>query len=486
MRMCCGSKIHNLHGPSNSDKPTSRPVTLLAGGSLSPATHQPRITSMEENVMGTNDVALGRASWIVVSVLLMTFSVSCSFTGLHVLNFCKTFDELPLTASVQTSPIVGLENLGTIKVMNGSGTATLDHGDFIRVEHGVAIPDYANKATVFLNGWKLSYRGADDQNVVGLSTLVSRIRLEGKKLTWNAMGILSDNHADEPYTWTYYYTVIAWNDTVLDVRVNHDDADNFCQPGTGASDNFYFAPNRGTSTALSSFSSFLQNPDFPPIGTVAILPRGFGFSWNNDHNLLQLAYNLDYGETFVEHGKKYQKAFEEIPAPLPTPSSSLDARFISWNTYSIIKDNELRYNYQFGEMVSALGGRDVGVRQPPFSILPLEELGGNACIPQGDFHGVHTEDFVIENVPSEYAIPMLTGWELRYPCDDENVKEIGIWIDKWQYVKDPTAATGRLSYTLSSVLRDKDDNPGHNRRHKVTILGLRPTTSVTAKPGTPH
>jgi hypothetical protein len=437
---------------------------------------------MEGNVMGTHNVSFGRAFWTVVAVLLMTFSVSCVYHGRHDLNFCKTFDELPLTASIQTSPIVGLESLGTIKVMNGSGTATLDHGDFIRVEHSVEIPDYANRATVFLNGWKLSYRGADDQNVVGLAALVSRIRLEGKKLTWNAMGILRDNDAAEAYAWTYYYTVIAWNDTALNVRVNHDDADNFCMPGTGVSDNFYFAGNTGTYTALSSFSSFLQNPDFPQNGTVSILPRGFGFSWNNDHNLLQLAYNLDYGETFVEYGKKYQKAFEEIPAPLPTPSSSLDARFVSWNTYSIIKDNSLRRIYTFGEMVSAVGGRDVGVRQPPFSILPLEDLGGNACIPQGDFHGVQTEDFVIENVPFEFAIPMLTGWELRYQCDDENVKEIGIWIDKWQYVKDPAAATGILSYTLSSVLRDKDDDPGHNRRHKVTILGLRPTTSVTAKP----
>jgi hypothetical protein len=441
------------------------------------------ITSMEVNMMGANNLSLARAFWTVVSVLLMSVSASCSYTGRNVLSFCKTFDELPLTASLQTSPIVGLENLGTIKVVNGSGTATLDHGEFIRVEHSVEIPDYANRATVFLSGWKLSYSGADDQNVVGLTTLVSRIRLEGKKLIWNAIGTLRDNDAHEAYAWTYYYTVIAWNDTVLNVRVNHDDGDNFCMPGTGVSDNFYFADNRGTFTALSSFSSFLQNPDFPPNGTVGILPRGFGFSWDNDHNLLQLAYNLDHGETFVEYGKKYQKAyFEEILAPLPNPNSSLDARFISWNTYSILKDNSLRRGYLFGEMVSAIGGSDVGVRQPPFSILPLEDPGG-ACIPQGDLHGVYSEDFVIDNVPFEYAMPMLTGWELRYGCNDENVKEIGIWIDKWQYVKDPAASTGRLSYRLSSVLRDKDDDPGHHRRHKVTILGLRPTTGVIANPG---
>ncbi len=98
---------------------------------------------------------------------------------------------------------------------------------------------------------------------------------------------------------------------------------------------------------------------------------------------------------------------------------------------------------------------------------------------------MNTEDFVIENLPFEYAIPMLTGWELRYLCDDENVKEIGIWIDRWSYVKDPAAPTGRLSYTLSSVLRDKDDDPGHKRSHKVTILGLRPTASIIGRQKAP-
>ena len=41
--------------------------------------------------------------------------------------------------------------------------------------------------------------------------------------------------------------------------------------------------------------------------------------------------------------------------------------------------------------------------------------------------GVVTQESVIENLPFEYAIPMLTGWELVLGCDDEHVKEIGIW-----------------------------------------------------------
>ena len=181
-------------------------------------------------------------------------------------------------------------------MIHGAGTAKHDFIPdevIIKVEQSLEIPDYANKATVFLNGWKSSYLGDEDQNVVGLATLIGKIRLVdirpgGRKLTWNAVGLLRDNDAHESYEWTYYYTVIVWNDAALNVIVNHDDADNFCKAGTGGSDNFYFAQNSTTTTALSSFSSFLQNPDFPPGGTVAILPRGFGFGWASDHNLLQL------------------------------------------------------------------------------------------------------------------------------------------------------------------------------------------------------
>lgn len=438
--------------------------------------------------MGAKNILFGRAFLTSLAVLLMTFSVSCSFPGhpgpSEIARFCSEFEDHRLTEVSQAPLSTVYENPGTIKVIHGSGTAKHDFIPdevIIKVEQSLEIPDYANKATVFLNGWKSSYLGDEDQNVVGLATLIGKIRLVdirpgGRKLTWNAVGLLRDNDAHESYEWTYYYTVIAWNDAALNVIVNHDDADNFCKAGTGGSDNFYFAQNSTTTTALSSFSSFLQNPDFPPGGTVAILPRGFGFGWASDHNLLQLAYNLDHSETFVEYGKKYQKAFGDVLAP--TAISLANSDFVSWNTYSILKDNDRRRDYVFGEMISALGGKDVGLVQPPFSILPKEDA--SACVYKSN-GGVKTEEFVIENVQFEYAIPMLTGWDLRYPCHDRHVKEIGIWIDEWNYVKDPANPHGRLSYKLSSVLRDDDSDPAHDHSHKITILGLRPTAGVTRK-----
>lgn len=94
------------------------------------------------------------------------------------------------------------------------------------------------------------------------------------------------------------------------------------------------------------------------------------------------------------------------------------------------------------------------------------------------------QDIVIENLPFEYAMPMLTGWELGYPCESHNVKEIGIGIDEWHYDKDPAAPTGTLRYKLSSILRDKDGLPSYYRSHKVSILGLRPVGQPT--PGNAH
>jgi hypothetical protein len=67
------------------------------------------------------------------------------------------------------------------------------------------------------------------------------------------------------------------------------------------------------------------------------------------------------------------------------------------------------------------------------------------------------------------------------PPRDHHVREIGISIDNLHYDKDPNASSGRLRYTVSSVLRD-DSNHGHGVRHKVTVLGLRPVVAPPPPP----
>ena len=407
-------------------------------------------------------------SCLLVLVILFSISLFLPGCGFQHGSFpiCKQFQDLPLTEVTSPDPKLVFEEDTKIKVMHGFGTAKLNSGNYMKVEQNVPVPAYVNQATVFLNGWRLNYLGSN-QHVLGLGALITNIKFDRRssKLTWNAVGVLRDDDAKEAYSLTYYYAVIAWNDTAVSLTVDQGNPDDLCN------DNYFWTDNTGTTTALSSFSSFIEKPDFPSGRPVAVLPRGFGFAWTGgDHHLLQMAYNLDHGEIFAENKKRYKKRDGEIPAPLPAPPASrVDSGFVSWDTYSIFKDDSGRRGYAFGEMVSALGGNDVGVLQPPFSILPIKGEGGGAL-----GGGVQTKEYVIENIPFQYAIPLLTGWELGYLTDDQHVKDVGVWIGDWSY----ELGVGKLHYTLSSILADNDKLPGHYDRHKVTVLGIRPVAGV--------
>jgi hypothetical protein len=431
--------------------------------------------------MDTIKISL-RSAFLPLAVLLLTTLLwSCSFDPNNPdFDLCDDFEKLPLTAVSGEPPAVVFEDLGTIKVMHGSGSARRN-GGFIRVEQSAELPDYANQATVFLNGWDLSYAGSD-HHVAGLGTLVARIRVEPRKLTWNAVGVLADRHRDKACNWTYYYTIVAWNDANLHAMVDHNDAEFLCKTNEAdGSDNFFQADNSAMSTALSCFPSFLFNPSFSSGRTVAVIPRGFGFKWSShDHHLLQLGYNLESREGFIQNqgvgeDLPYYKALNRKMNPLPTPPTArAGSGFVSWNSYAIMKDDEGRRSYSFAELVSGMGGSDVSIIQPAFSIQPR---GDSNIVPQGS--GVITEEVVIENIPYKYAIPMLTGWDIGYEGSDQHVKQIGIWIDeiKWT-LNDPT---GTLRYKVSSVVRDNDTDPANYFRHKVTILGLGPATGAKIK-----
>jgi hypothetical protein len=247
-------------------------------------------------------------------------------------------------------------------------------------------------------------------------------------------------------------------------------------------DNYFIAKNANTNTALSSFASFIHNPAFATAKAVAVLPRGFGYVWSSeDHHVRQAAYNLDHSEIYADRQTRYNKQSALVPAPLPDAASHADSGFVSWGPYAIFKDNDTRRDYFFAELVSAMAGADVGVIQPPYAVLPADDGSSifSGC-GSNNSNGVVSQDFVVEDVPFQFAAPMLTGWDLQYLCDDHHVRDVGIWIDHWTYQPPgPGAAGGTLRYTLSSILRD-DDNNGFAANGKVTILGLRPISGGKA------
>src|SRR5262249_1693251 len=144
---------------------------------------------------------------------------------------------------------------GTVIAIQGSGSAKLEAGDgiapdwgmrFIKIEQSVTIPAWANQATVFVNGWRLSYLDSD-HHVLALGSLIGRIqpvrgspRTEEKVVSWTAMALLRDDNGDDGYDWTYNFTVLAWSDRNLDAIVDHGFV-NACTPdGKTIFDNYFY------------------------------------------------------------------------------------------------------------------------------------------------------------------------------------------------------------------------------------------------------
>lgn len=406
--------------------------------------------------------------YFLIVIVISTTITACTFDPSG-----EVFDP-PLAEITDSGRTLIFEDEGNIIAFHGFGCAESNQSgeeDFLRIQESIDLPDYITAATVFLNGWDLQYLSGD-HDIRGLGTGIARIELTDRTLNWEAGGVLADRNFDDGYNWCYHYTIIAWNESQIDARVDQNDGEELVDL-VAVSD----TENNNT-TALKVLPRFVQNSIFTSREPVAVLPRGFGFewqggiSWRRDHNLLQLAYNLDYSETFIQHEKKYSGSDEPS---LPTSDSYVDSGFVSWDTKAILKDNRLRRDYGVGEIVSVIGGSDVDIVQPPFTILPREDVSGG-CI--GEPSGIQTEEYAVENVPFEYAVPMLTGWELAYFCDDENVARIGIWITEFQYDKSAGESTGTLRYTLSSILRDRDGSPGHITNHRVSILGLKPVADL--------
>jgi hypothetical protein len=130
------------------------------------------------------------------------------------------------------------------------------------------------------------------------------------------------------------------------------------------------------------------------------------------------------------------------------------------------------------DFVTGLGGRDVGVLNFPFTVAPREDSGAlSGCSSIGDGQ-IRREEHTIESVPFQFAIPVLSAWDLAYVCDDEHVTEIGAWIPEWQWTPATSSGGGTLKYVVSSILRDKDGLPTFHSRTQIKILGFRPLSSV--------
>src|SRR5574337_1590540 len=318
--------------------------------------------------MNTKKLFLDRSFFILFGLLFIVFLGACTHQA-PTLKRSQAFASLPRGAPVKaltsSQRSIVFEDTGALILYHGNGCAENNqNGGLLAIEESLDIPLYATKAAVFLNGWNLRYLD-DDHNVHSLTTAIDSIRLEGKTLKWQARGQLAETafSGNSPYRWCYYYTVIAWNPSNISMTV--DQADAFLDPRDTNDPTLFGVDASGDdfTTALTSFSSFLQNPDFASSKSVAILPRGFVMRWSSfsgfpfpafDHNLAQIAFNLDHSEIFIEKKPYVTRNGPEVPS-LPNSASQVDSGFVSWETSAIFKDDADRRDYVFGEMVSGLG-----------------------------------------------------------------------------------------------------------------------------------
>jgi len=417
---------------------------------------------------------------IIAYIFLGALPWGCEFDTRGI-DPCSIAAQIPdIIVSPYESGIKTITNIpNELAVYQGSACGKLDktNESDVQIRGLLALPQWATNATVFLNGWKLEF-AEDDHHVRTIGAMINGIRLEdiqnGKRIKWNVVGLLGDYNYDDAFSFCYNYTVIAWNESSLKLAVDHTGN---CTQGTSVYNTY---PIRGYSR--------LRN--LPRKTPATMLPRGFFFrlSDKDDHHLLQLAYNIVGSERIL--GNTHYNTNPSNPNQLAENTSRYDsAGMISWNTQVIYKDKAEFWSptpgkdgYIFGEQVTSIGGEKMGVIHPPYLVTPVDDNGFlTGTIPTGSSQVV-TKEYIINNIPFESAIPVLTGWNLNYEGEDHHVRKMGVWISDWSYTKLPRATRGILKYTLKSILAD-DSESYSVVSHRVTVLGLKPVALVQQEGG---
>jgi hypothetical protein len=347
------------------------------------------------------------------------------------------------------------------------------------------LPPGYNTGTVFLNGWRLEYQSGDHQ-VQGLGSAIFNITHDITQtptgphhaLHWEAGGIISDLNGDDAYKWCYIYTLVFWyrNPSTIHTPLRPQiDALPFQVDDNPAPLIFVHSmgDDPGNETARRALPGGVSLPYPLP---RAVLPRGFGLTWSlateDDHNLLQAGFDLG---TPVHNGNT-----------------------INWTSTTLWKDNSVRRDYYGAEIVSVLNGQGVQMLHPANVLRWSDGLGrwlaqsnavqltpnepeGPGCV--GGEELIQTQ-YQVQNVPFDYAVPVLTGWQLEYPCSDHHVKTIGVWLKGFGYVKAPGARTGTLFYTIESTLADAAlrGTHGGEAQHRISVLGLNRSGLVAPTP----
>ncbi|HEY8518167.1 MAG TPA: hypothetical protein VIS07_21870 [Candidatus Binatia bacterium] len=340
-----------------------------------------------------------------------------------------------------------------LKVDHGFTCASAPHGATntdigVRLQETAPLPSANWDATVLLNGWDVQYIG-DDHHVLGLGSTIFNIARNSDGLFWEAGGVLSDRNGDDPYRWCYDYTILSWlkGPQHIDMSAVHADA--------GAK--LVFVDRR----VQSRYNRVKQAGFRAPTDPRARLLTGFGVTFDDtDHHLLQFGFDLAEAKT--------------------------NGRRINWGSRVILKDNSHR-RYGVGHLATVLTGSSVSVWKPTKVVIeeghpqsPREIDNDLVLTPRDDVNvclsgpAQHIYHVRVDDVPFDYAVPMLTGWDVGTLCDDEEIKHVGAWIEDWSWHKNPGDPTGTLRYTVRNVTADKDPDSPTADGFQIEVLGIAP------------
>jgi hypothetical protein len=385
-------------------------------------------------------------------------------------------DGTPVKTATKSGIEVISEQPEKLAVLHGFSCASSDREgleDFIRIQENLDLSSlletdgrWITNATVFLNGFQGRFLDGK-RDLLGLGAAVANIEVQRTQLTFEGGGVLAGGQFNSPYEMCYTYTVLAWNRLALNISANHEDQENV----------FLRLPGDNKSiTSLNILRNYRQDIGFIEADTsVAILPRGTGMAWTSANQLLQSSYSLGAASPILESNRTYGNL--AAPQNLPDDTSRQGAGGISWDSSFIFKPNDKVKKVFVAEMVSIIGGSDTKILHPPFAIEPDNEKEpcGNwftGCIvTPADLNEPQTINIVVENLPYDAAVPVLSGWSLGYADDDHTIEQIGINIESFSYEAPTGGQSGTLRYTLQAVT----DNGGNYRpslRYRVGVLGI--------------
>ena len=363
------------------------------------------------------------------------------------------------TATRRTS----FEDRDKFIMVEGSECVRRDHGPgSATMLLSIEMPGYVDRGTVVLNGWDLRYLHGDHEVRQFRADITHSKLVTGgggpPTLVFEVQGELSDQNWDDDYEFCAYYTGIGYNSGAIDARVEGD--------YSGISSWGFQIDDEGP---ISSLETVWTEGTLASGDSVAVIPRGFDFQYDNefecelrippcrwedpaDHHLLQVAYSL-----------------------FPTGATPNPGGNLHWVIQTIFKDNGVRTHW-INTRTALIGGSGVELRP---QLLPLNARSGGQNICRNGVDGtVRTETVRLYDLPYDYAVPLLTGWDLSYECDDQHVQRAGIWIHDIRFDPDSDG----LEYKVSSILRDQNGAPSFNATHRVSVLGLNLSVPPVQRP----